>query len=221
MFKEIFKYKKPIPQFLIQYGFKNSGGTYSYSVELLDTAMTLTVNICSGTVGTTVTDNDSGDEYTLYKISGAEGTFVGEIREKCFEILSDISEKCFEKEIFKNDLSKAIIEHARDKYKDEFEYLWDKFPENAVVRRKDNKKWYAALLTTDGSKFGLPAGTAEILDLRVNPAERDSIVDEIKIFPGYHMNKKHWITVLLNGSVEFERIQKLIDESYAIAGRRK
>lgn len=34
------------------------------------------------------------------------------------------------------------------------------------------------------------------------------------VIPGYHMNKEHWNTVILNGSLDDEFIQKMIDDSY-------
>lgn len=34
--------------------------------------------------------------------------------------------------------------------------------------------------------------------------------------PGYHLNKRHWITVVLDGSMPDAQIQGLIDESYAL-----
>ncbi len=34
--------------------------------------------------------------------------------------------------------------------------------------------------------------------------------------PAYHMNKEHWITILLDGSVEREKIKQLIDLSYEL-----
>lgn len=42
-------------------------------------------------------------------------------------------------------------------------------------------------------------------------------VDSIKILPGYHMNKKHWITICLDGSVPIDDICRKIDESYLLA----
>ena len=57
----------------------------------------------------------------------------------------------------------------------------------------------------------------EILDLRANPDEVDSIVDNKKYFPGYHMNKKHWITIILDGSVPEKELYKKIDISYSLA----
>ncbi|MBR3153114.1 MAG: MmcQ/YjbR family DNA-binding protein, partial [Clostridia bacterium] len=48
------------------------------------------------------------------------------------------------------------------------------------------------------------------------------IIDNKKIFPGYHMNKKSWITIKLDNSVETEEIIHLIDNSYELSlGKKK
>lgn len=45
------------------------------------------------------------------------------------------------------------------------------------------------------------------------------IPDGERFFPGYHMNKKHWFTVLLDGSVPDDEICRLLDESYVLAAK--
>ena len=42
----------------------------------------------------------------------------------------------------------------------------------------------------------------------------DIVVDNKTIFPGYHLAKHKWISILLDGSVDISKIFKLIDESY-------
>lgn len=37
--------------------------------------------------------------------------------------------------------------------------------------------------------------------------------------PGYHMNKKHWITVILDGSIADKLIYQWIDDSYALVAK--
>jgi predicted DNA-binding protein (MmcQ/YjbR family) len=34
--------------------------------------------------------------------------------------------------------------------------------------------------------------------------------------PGYHLNKRHWNTIVLDGSVPDEEVEELIDHSYAL-----
>ena len=103
----------------------------------------------------------------------------------------------------------------KEKYNDELEYLWKKFPDNAIVRNKKNKKWYLLIMTIDESKLiENKSGKIEVIDIRYQKDEIESIIDNIKVFPGYHMNKKSWITIKLDGTAEIEDIYKLIDNSY-------
>ena len=88
------------------------------------------------------------------------------------------------------------------------------------MRRKDKGKWYAAILTVSRRKLGFDSDEiAEVLDLRMKPEEVEKSVDGQIILPGYHMNKKHWITICLDGRVSLEKICALIDESYKLAVR--
>ena len=55
----------------------------------------------------------------------------------------------------------------------------------------------------------------DVIDLKVGDAFfRDLIIREEGIMPAYHMNKMHWITVLLDGTVPEERVFDLIDMSF-------
>ena len=113
------------------------------------------------------------------------------------------------------------IDYVGKRYGDKIEYLWEKFPDNAVFRRKDNQKWYGALLTVGRKKLGLDGdGTVEVVDLRETPEAVAALVDGKSYFAGYHMNKKHWYTVCLDGSVSDEEIKQRIDNSYIIASKR-
>lgn len=124
-------------------------------------------------------------------------------------------------EVFKSEQAKGVIAYVKDTYDDELEYLWQKFPDNAVVRRKDNQKWYAAILTVSRCKLDFDSDEIiEILDLRIKPENMESTVDNIKYFPGYHMNKKHWFTICLDGTVGMDEICRMIDESYGLAKSR-
>lgn len=152
MFDEIFKRKKPIPDKLISYGFEKNGSTYQYSTDIRNGEFTLTVQIgADGTVDTNLTENENGEPYVLYK-TGASGTYVGKIRTAIEQVLSDVARQCYETAVFKTEQAQMIIKYVRESYGDELEFLWKKFPDNAVWRRKDNKKWYGAILTVAGKR---------------------------------------------------------------------
>ena len=203
---------------LLSFGFEKAENGYVYHTHLAEGQMTLMVTVdYEKTIHTQVIDG-SGDEYVLHRVADAAGSFVGQVKSEYQAVMKEIFDKCFDPDVFKSAQAKAVIAYVRDTYGDELEYLWEKFPDNAVVRRKDNQKWYAAFLTVSRRKLGLHSDeAAEILDLRIRPEEMESAVDHIRFFPGYHMNKKHWITICLDGSVSNEEIRRRIDESYDLA----
>ena len=50
------------------------------------------------------------------------------------------------------------------------------------------------------------------INLKCNPEEARVIRDIFEaVLPGYHMNKEHWNTVILNGSIPTEEIENMID----------
>lgn len=217
--KVIFERKSVNFDKLTDYGFMKDADKYSFSALLPESGFKMIVNVTKqGEISAEIIDPEFNEPYTLHLAADAAGSFVGGIKEEYERILSDIAEKCYEPDVFKAEQAKEIIAYVKEKYNDSLEYLWQKFPDNAVVRRKDNKKWYAALLTVSKRKLGLDSDElAEIIDLRIKLEDLEDLLDGVHYFPGYHMNKKHWCTIILDKSVPIEEIFERIDESYQLA----
>lgn len=217
--KEIFQRKAAVPEKLLAYGFTENNDIYSYHTILPDNGFEITVQITKqGKILATIIDPAFNEPYTLHLVDNAVGSFVGSIRLEYEQILREISDKCFEPDVFKSIQAKKLIDYVRNKYGDEPEYLWTKFPDNAVWRRKDTGKWYGALLSVSTSKLGVdPGKMAEIIDLRIQPENMDMLVDQKVYFPGWHMNKRNWCTIILDGSVSLDELCQRIDESYKLA----
>lgn len=215
----IFKNRTVSLEKLIKYGFKPMKDKYVYSADIFDNQFKMTVKIDkNGEVETELFDLDAEEIYTLHLVADASGEFVGKVRSEYQRVLQEISEKCFESSIFGGQCSRKVIEYARKKYGDELEFLWERYPDAAVLRRKDNQKWYALFMTISKSKLGLDSNDpVEIIDLRFDVDELPKKVDGERYFLGYHMNKKHWLTMLLDGSVPIEEILNNLDESYILA----
>lgn len=222
MAREIFNYGRFDTEKLEKYGFKKPDGAYEYQAPVADGKFTLFISVAeNGEIDTKTIDNDTGDEYILHLVEDSAGEFVGKVRSEYNKILEDIKTNCFEKEFFSGKQSKELIEYVRAKYGDELEFLWEKSPD-AIWRRRDNGKWYGALLTVKKDRLGLDGGgTAEIIDLRAEPELIDEITDGKRFFRGYHMNKRHWFTIVLDYGVPTETICNYIDNSYLLALRRK
>lgn len=61
------------------------------------------------------------------------------------------------------------------------------------------------------------------INIKVDPEWRDFWRQTYKsVLPGYHQNKEHWNTVILDGTIPDEEIRRMIAESYdLVAGRKK
>lgn len=207
---------------LLPFGFAADGEGYVYSAALVDGQLEMIVTITKeGAVATKVIDPSSGENYVLHHISDATGAFVGAVRTDYASVLMAIIKACFVRDVFKSETARHVIHYVREKYQDELQFLWTKFSDNAVYRRKDNAKWYAVLLIIKRNKLGFnDDGIVDILDLRGQPDTIERLIDGKRYLPGYHMNKKHWFTICLDGSVPVEEIFCRIDESYALTARK-
>lgn len=217
--KSIFQRRTVNIQKLIDFGFIKNDDIYMYQTTFSESGFIMTINISEqGDIEAKIIDPSFNEPYTLHLADGAVGSFVGGIKTEYEQTLTEISEKCFEPDVFKTAQAKKLIEYVRTKYDDELEFLWKKFPDNAIWRRKDNKKWYGTLLTVSKRKLGIKSDEIiEIIDLRIQPDKIESLIDNKLYFPGWHMNKKNWYTMILDGSIEFEELCQRIDESYVLA----
>lgn len=213
----IFKNRKADFSKLAEYGFVKSGKSYKYARTLSESGFEMTVTITEkGKISAKVTEPEVG-EYTLH-LTDSAGSFVGQVRSEYEQTLNEIADKCFAPDVFKSEQTKRLIEYVREKYGCELEFLWEKFSDNAVWRRADTGKWFAAVLTVSRQKLGLSSDEkAEIIDLRLPPEQMESLVDGKRYFGGWHMNKKHWYTMILDGSIPFDELCNRIDESWFLA----
>lgn len=120
-------------------------------------------------------------------------------------------------------LREAVFAYVKKEYKSEIEYLWKTDPDSAIFRHQDNRKWYGLVMNIAGTKLGL--ATEERMDV-LNVKLDDRMLYEILLqqegyFPGYHMNKANWISVLLDGTVSFDAICDVIDMSYQATASKK
>ncbi len=70
-----------------------------------------------------------------------------------------------------------------------------------------------------GKMFALVSQNEEIprVTLKCTPADGEILVSQFEsVVPGYYMNKRHWITISLNGELPDDMVAKLAKESYAL-----
>lgn len=203
---------------LEEFGFELIDNSYYYHTSLLKNQFKMSVKInLDNSIFTEIIDTETNEPYILYLIEKRSG-YSEKVYKTYSQILEKIQKECFEDEIFKANYTKEIVAYIKNKYRDELEFLWEKSPKNAVVRRKSSKKWYAVILTVSKRKLNLDSDEIiEVINLHNTVEEIKKLIDNKRYFPAYHMNKKHWCTICLDGTVELKEIYKLIDVSYELA----
>ena len=217
--KDFLKDKKIDLKRLEKFGFKLKDNSYYYTTSLLKNQFEMCVKInVDNSIFTEIIDVETNEPYILHLLEMKRNGYSEKVYRAYSEVLDKIKKECFEDEIFKTYYTNDIINYVKNKYGDELEFLWEKSPKTAVVRRKSSKKWYAVILTISKRKFNLDSDEAvEIINLHNSQEEIEKLIDNKKYFPAYHMNKKHWCTICLDGTVELKEIYKLIDISYELA----
>jgi predicted DNA-binding protein (MmcQ/YjbR family) len=68
-----------------------------------------------------------------------------------------------------------------------------------------------------GKIFAITALGKDPLDVsvKIEPELGEALrADHESVEPGYHLNKRHWVTVTLGGDLEDSRVRELIEDSY-------
>lgn len=123
-----------------------------------------------------------------------------------------------------------LFDYVKKTYDTLPDYPWREEPDYAVLRHGDDQKWYGLVMYLQRSKLGLPMGTTgnpkedtwiDVLNVKVDPALAELLRETPGIRPAYHMNRQHWITILLDGSCPDDLILDLLDDSFAMTASKK
>ncbi len=205
------------PSTLADFGFLRKGSGWEYATPIDGTSLECRVTVSDkGAVSEKVVDLGSGDEYTLYRVANATGKFVGQVREAVTALLKQIARSCFERDVFTLDQSSELLGAVRERWREGLEFLWEDYPECAILRRTDTGKWYAVMMRLPKRKFGLPDdAVSEFILLRIPKGEEDAIHADSRFLPAFHMNKRTWFAIQLDGGVAFTDILRLTECSRA------
>ena len=114
-----------------------------------------------------------------------------------------------------------IILYIEKKYKIKPQFPWAPKAEHMVFKHSKNKKWFALIMGVTGNKLGLETGDiVEVINLKCDTDLSENIRMSKGILPAYHMNKKHWISVVLD-RVADNTVKSLIDLSFELTAVKK
>ena len=107
-----------------------------------------------------------------------------------------------------------LLEYCLDTYRTSPDYLFDEDFETAVLRYADNRKWYAIVMKVSRRKFGIDSDEViDVVNLKLPTEMFGSFGAADGVYPAYHMNKLHWISVLLPDAPN-DVVQFLLNASF-------
>ena len=98
------------------YGFVENSGVWIYSCQILQSDFVMAVSVVDGNLSFQVFDKETGDLYPHVHMESIRGSFVGNVREACLEILYQIRKACFEVQDFICPQTKRIMAQIQEKY---------------------------------------------------------------------------------------------------------
>ena len=114
-----------------------------------------------------------------------------------------------------------IFAYAKEKFDGEPDYPWEKSPNYAVLRHKKTNKWYGLIMTVPRDKVGLTGvGSVEIMNVKGEPERNAALRSQEGILPAYHMNREHWLSVVLESTLAKDKIFDLLDMSYELTKKK-
>ena len=101
-----------------------------------------------------------------------------------------------------------FLDYCLSAYGTSPDYPFDEDFETAVLRHADNRKWFALVMRIPRRKFGIDSDEMiDVVNLKLPTEMFGSFGATDGVYPAYHMNKRHWISVLLpdapDGTVAF------------------
>ena len=200
---------------LAQYGFKQSKDLWTLERLFLngDFKAVITVN-SAGHVSGNVYEIAIEDEYLPLRVESMDG-FATEVRNAYINILKGIKENCCHENVFISNQANRLADEIYKKYGDKPVFPWDDFS-GGVFKNPTNGKWYAIVMDINAQKIDKKlTGNIEVVNIKLYPDKIEELHKEKGFYPAYHMNKKNWISILLNDTVPDDFLFNLLDESHA------
>ena len=208
--KEFFRRLRVKRRTLPKFGFRKTSAGWTYSEPVANDALVCVITVdAKGAVTENTVDTSTKEEYVQHRIAAASGKFVAGVRRDIMALMQRIADACFERDVFKTALARDILSFAEAEWGETPEFLWKSFPDYAVLRRKDTSKWYALVARLTADKVGGKRDDlVEVVNLR-----RTEGMDGPRFLPAYHMNKKTWTTVVLDETIDANKLLRFLTVS--------
>ncbi|MGT2667418.1 MmcQ/YjbR family DNA-binding protein [Streptococcus rifensis] len=203
---------------LSAFGFIKEGENWAYRETFLENSFEAYIRVLAdGEVVGEIIDLDLGEPYLAYQVVSPVGAFVNQVRDCYAQILEKIAQACFTDHLFRSDQANRLAEGLIRTYGDRPDHPFQRIPDAVVFRNPANQKWYALSMSVTRDKVDRgKSGRSELVDIlniKIDERVLPYLLNQEGLYPSYHMNKKSWITIILDNTVSDETILSLVANS--------
>ena len=110
-----------------------------------------------------------------------------------------------------------LFSQVAQRYGVEPEYPWSRSPDHAVLRHAGNRKWFGIVMNVPAYRLGLAGDDmVDVLNVKANPDDVPALQLADGVLPAYHMNKDHWISILIEDAIPDEMLLDLLETSHRL-----
>ncbi len=228
--EELFRRLRPNIQRLIQYGFLKQNGIYRYQTKLEDTGMYAIITVEGNAVSGRVLDELTNEEYVAVYTVGKKGKFATQVRTVYLSCLEDIAKNCFEKVMYSSRQANTMHEWMINELHDIADHPFTKSQngkrttdhEFTAYKPSDSDKMYVLMFSIGMHKLDKACDENQVdaMNIKVEPSKVGDLLQLPGFYPAYHMNKKHWVTALLDGTIEDAVLKELLVKSRALVAKK-
>ena len=208
-----------------KYGFAGTDGGLVFVRDFMGGDFTAEITVqSSGNTSFRVIDRMNDEEYAQLNNPLYNGAFVNTVRSEYEELLVDIAENCCDEAVFVSDQSIRIADRILKEYGVSPDFPWgdNRYSTAGVFRHKDSGKWFGLIMNIERNRLdnSLDKQPADVLNLKSDPERSSELHRHSGIYPAYHMNHRMWISVLLDETLEDDKVMDLIRTSYELTRSR-
>ena len=155
------------------------------------------------------------EPYTLFEVVSASGALVTALRQQVDEIINRI----LGQQIQDNPLVERLVDHVATTYGLAPAHPFKRHPEIIGFKVPTVDKLFGIFLPVDYCRLDKTSTRTDqvlVLNLKGQPDHILERIDNCRYFPAYHMNKKHWFSVLLDAQTDWDQLTSMLAESYRL-----
>lgn len=207
--------KQFIPSLALKFGLKKTGpDVFEINHPLKTPDFEVQIMIDHNEIKLKVFELPERLEYLPFNLNEEEGgSFVNQIRSEVDQVLQHVIESCYQLK----DYRETVFDFVRVEFNTKLETPWDKQPEFHVMKTANRQKWYGLMMRIPYKLLDpQQPGIVDVLNLKAPPLQIADLIDHQTFYPAYHMNKKHWVSVVVDEKINLEQLQSLIRQSYQL-----